>query len=177
MANMGVAMMGTGEASGPNRAREAAEKAIKSPLLEDVDLAGAKGILVNITAGMSLSIGEFDEVGNTVRDFADDDATVVVGTVIDPELDDELRVTVVATGLGEGRRAREHKAAKDEPPMRLVANDRSDSVMPDYRGMDHPAVYRKTQGGAAAAAAQADGAPDAEFDYLDIPAFLRRQAD
>ncbi len=112
MSEMGQAMMGTGAATGENRAREAAEAAINSPLLEDIDLAGAKGILVNITAGMSLSIGEFDEVGNTVRDFADDDATVVVGTVIDPELDAELRVTVVATGLGEGRRAREREAGE-----------------------------------------------------------------
>jgi cell division protein FtsZ len=176
MSEMGQAMMGTGSATGENRAREAAEAAINSPLLEDIDLAGAKGILVNITAGMSLSIGEFDEVGNTVRDFADDDATVVVGTVIDPELDEELRVTVVATGLGEGRRAREQKSGKEEPSMRLVANDRADSVMPDYRDMDRPAVYRKTHG-SAAAQVQADAGGEADLDYLDIPAFLRRQAD
>jgi cell division protein FtsZ len=176
MSEMGVSMMGTGAATGENRAREAAEAAINSPLLEDIDLAGAKGILVNITAGMSLSIGEFDEVGNTVRDFADDDATVVVGTVIDPELDDELRVTVVATGLGERRRALELKASQDEPPMRLVANDRADSVVPDYRAMDRPAVYRKTHG-SAALQAQADPSAETDLDYLDIPAFLRRQAD
>jgi cell division protein FtsZ len=127
---------------------------------------------VNITAGMSLTIGEFDEVGNTVRDFADDDATVVVGTVIDPELEDELRVTVVATGLGARRVA---KGGKDEPTMRLVTSDRAESVMPDYRDMDRPAVYRK--GFAAAAAAQAEPALDTDLDYLDIPAFLRRQAD
>ena len=172
MLEMGPAMMGTGSASGENRAREAAQAAINSPLLEDIDLAGAKGILVNITAGMSLTIGEFDEVGNTVRDFADDDATVVVGTVIDPELEDELRVTVVATGLGVRRPA---KAGKDEPTMRLVTSDRSEAVVPDYRGMDRPAVYRK--GFAAAAAAQAEPALDTDLDYLDIPAFLRRQAD
>jgi cell division protein FtsZ len=175
MSEMGHSMMGTGSAKGENRAREAAEAAINSPLLEDIDLAGAKGILVNITAGTSLSIGEFDEVGNTVRDFADDDATVVVGTVIDPDLEDELRVTVVATGLGEGRRARK---STDEPPMRLVAGERGDSVMPDYREMDRPAVYRKAHGGAAAAqAAAADPAAEPNLDYLDIPAFLRRQAD
>lgn len=182
MCEMGVAMMGTGAASGENRARQAAEAAINSPLLEDIDLAGAKGILVNITAGMSLSIGEFDEVGNTVRDFADDDAIVVVGTVIDPDLNEELRVTVVATGLGDGRRARELKAAKDEPPMRLVANDR-EGVMPDYRDMDKPAIYRTRPRGArgalAAAAVQSPVEPvtDTDLDYLDIPAFLRRQAD
>jgi cell division protein FtsZ len=174
MSEMGQAMMGTGSASGENRAREAAEAAIRSPLLEDIDLAGARGILVNITAGMSLSIGEFDEVGNTVRDFADDDATVVVGTVIDPDLDSELRVTVVATGLGEGRRARAQAPAHEEPPMRLVANDRSESVVPDYRDMDRPAVYRKTHGGAAA---QPEPVGETDLDYLDIPAFLRRQAD
>jgi len=175
MSEMGQAMMGTGSASGENRAREAAEAAINSPLLEDIDLAGAKGILVNITAGMSLSIGEFDEVGNTVRDFADDDATVVVGTVIDPEMDEELRVTVVATGLGEGRRAHQ-RSIQDEPPMRLVSSERADSVMPDYRDMDRPAVYRKTHG-SAALQVQADPAGETDLDYLDIPAFLRRQAD
>jgi cell division protein FtsZ len=176
MSEMGQAMMGTGAATGENRAREAAEAAINSPLLEDIDLAGAKGILVNITAGMSLSIGEFDEVGNTVRDFADDDATVVVGTVIDPDLDEELRVTVVATGLGEGRRARESDSTQDEPPMRLVARDRKESMIPDYSEMERPAVYRKSHGGAAAAV-QVQAEPDSDLDYLDIPAFLRRQAD
>jgi cell division protein FtsZ len=177
MSEMGQAMMGTGAASGDQRAREAAEAAINSPLLEDIDLAGAKGILVNITAGMSLSIGEFDEVGNTVRDFADDDATVVVGTVIDPDLNDELRVTVVATGLGAGRRAQASKTALGEPPIHLVAHGLPESVTPDYREMDRPAVYRKSHGSAAVAQAQADPAGDTDLDYLDIPAFLRRQAD
>ncbi len=176
MSEMGQAMMGTGAATGENRAREAAEAAINSPLLEDIDLAGAKGILVNITAGMSLSIGEFDEVGNTVRDFADDDATVVVGTVIDPELDAELRVTVVATGLGEGRRAREREAGKEESPLRVVASDRGDSVIPDYTGMDRPTYVRNSHG-SAALKAQADPNREADMDFLDIPAFLRRQAD
>ena len=176
MSEMGQAMMGTGAARGESRAREAAEAAINSPLLEDIDLAGAKGILVNITAGMSLTIGEFDEVGNTVRDFADDDATVVVGTVIDPELTDELRVTVVATGLGEGKRAKERKPGAEEPTMRLVSTDR-ESVLPDYRDMDRPAVYRKGLAMAAAAQAQLDPSGEPDLDYLDIPAFLRRQAD
>jgi cell division protein FtsZ len=175
MANMGVAMMGTGEASGPNRAREAAEKAIKSPLLEDVDLAGAKGILVNITAGPSLAIGEFHEVGDTVRDFADDDATVVVGTVIDMDLADELRVTVVATGLGERRAATLRAASKDEPAMRVVSGGRNDGGTPDYREMDRPAYYRRVHAAGAQAMAEAGG--ESDLDYLDIPAFLRRQAD
>lgn len=174
MANMGVAMMGTGEASGEGRAREAAEKAIKSPLLEDVDLFGAKGILVNITAGPSLSIGEFHEVGDTVRDFADDEAIVVVGTVIDMDLQDELRVTVVATGLGERRASTARASIKDEPAMRVVAGGRSESDAPDYRDMDRPA-YRRLH--AASATAQAEASAEPDLDYLDIPAFLRRQAD
>jgi cell division protein FtsZ len=176
MSEMGQAMMGTGAASGENRAREAAEAAINSPLLEDIDLAGAKGILVNITAGMSMSIGEFDEVGNTVRDFADDEATVVVGTVIDPDLNDELRVTVVATGLGEARRAHAPKLDADETPIHLVPKGNPESVVPDYSGMDRPAIYRKSHG-SAAVAAQADPSGETDLDYLDIPAFLRRQAD
>ena len=178
MSEMGQAMMGTGSSSGEQRAREAAEAAISSPLLEDIDLAGARGILVNITAGMSLSIGEFDEVGNTVRDFADDEATVVVGTVIDPELDDELRVTVVATGLGQGHRDHVSKSATQEPPIHLVAKGaHPESAIPDYRDMDRPAVYRKGHGVAAAVQAQGEPGSETDLDYLDIPAFLRRQAD
>ena len=177
MSEMGVSMMGTGAASGENRAREAAEAAINSPLLEDIDLAGAKGILVNITAGMTLSIGEFDEVGNTVRDFADDDATVVVGTVIDADLEDELRVTVVATGLGEP-----HSATKDrptaEPKMRLVGQPAAETAAPastdDY---DTPAFIRNKRVAAGGGAAPAESSGDSDLDYLDIPAFLRRQAD
>lgn len=167
-------MMGTGASSGENRAREAAEAAINSPLLEDIDLAGAKGILVNITAGLSLSIGEFDEVGNTVRDFADEEATVVVGTVIDPDLEDELRVTVVATGLGE-RRAQRAASRDAEPKMHLVSGHDEEAKASDYRDMDQPAYIRQRRvaGGGAAAAEQAG----ADLDYLDIPAFLRRQAD
>jgi len=180
MAEMGQAMMGTGTASGEQRAREAAEAAIRSPLLEDINLAGAKGILVNITAGPNLSIGEFDEVGNTVRDFAHDDAIVVVGTVIDPDLNEELRVTVVATGRGEGRKAKLLKPTGSEPQLHLVSSETVESVTPDYREMDRPAVYRKGRQGIAAAAAvqtQPDAVGEADLDYLDIPAFLRRQAD
>ncbi|MCF7977666.1 MAG: cell division protein FtsZ, partial [Chromatiaceae bacterium] len=169
MSGMGVSMMGTGSATGENRAREAAEKAINSPLLEDIDLAGANGILVNITAGMTLTIGEFDEVGNTVRDFADDNATVVVGTVIDPDLDEELRVTVVATGLGD-RKAERLAVRGGEPRIRLVDNDQRDSSAPDYRDMDQPAYIRNKRPATGGEATAAD------LDYLDIPAFLRRQA-
>ncbi|AGA91789.1 cell division protein FtsZ [Thioflavicoccus mobilis 8321] len=177
MAEMGQAMMGIGSGSGENRARLAAESAISSPLLEDIDLSGARGILVNITAGTNLSIGEFDEVGNTVRDFADDEANVVVGTVIDPSLDEELRVTVVATGLGRERNAARRPSGQKERPVRLVAKEgRPSAGGADYHDMDRPAVYRRGQFGEGRRAAEASGG-DSDLDYLDIPAFLRRQAD
>ena len=138
MSEMGMAMMGTGAAVGADRAREAAEAAIRSPLLEDVNLQGARGILVNITAGENLSLGEFSEVGDTIEEFASDDATVVVGTVIDPSLKDEMRVTVVATGLGD-LHAR---------PTKVVDNtDRE--ITTDYRQLDRPAVMRNRQGSGA----------------------------
>ncbi|MBT5718998.1 cell division protein FtsZ [Gammaproteobacteria bacterium] len=167
MSEMGMAMMGTGAAVGADRARGAAEAAIRSPLLEDVNLQGARGILVNITAGENLSLGEFSEVGDTIEEFASDDATVVVGTVIDPSLKDEMRVTVVATGLGD-LHAR---------PTKVVDNtDRE--ITTDYRQLDRPAVMRNRQGsGRAAAAAAAVVGSDTDMDYLDIPAFLRKQAD
>ncbi len=163
MSEMGMAMMGSGSASGESRAREAAEAAAASPLLEDVNLAGAKGILVNVTAGMDLAIGEFDEVGHTVKEFASEDATVVVGTVIDPEMRDELRVTVVATGLGRG-------LAQEESRVRLVSRKASGEV--DYGQLDRPTVMRKQ-----AAGDRHGGQGDDDLEYLDIPAFLRRQAD
>ena len=166
MSEMGMAMMGTGFASGEDRAREAAESAIRSPLLEDVNLQGARGILVNITAGESLSLGEFSEVGDTVEEFASDDATVVVGTVIDPTLGDEMRVTVVATGLG----------GNQVLPKKVVDNTGRDEM--DYKQLDRPAVMRnKSAADRGTAMKQAAGAETADMDYLDIPAFLRRQAD
>ncbi len=164
MSEMGMAMMGSGSSSGDERAREAAEAAINSPLLEDVDLMGAHGILVNVTAGLDMSIGEFEEVGNTVKEFASNDATVVVGTVIDPDMHDELRVTVVATGLG-----REGYGGK-EKPVKLVKRNRSGEV--DYGELDRPTVIRKRVAGE-----PAPTAAESDLDYLDIPAFLRRQAD
>jgi len=164
MSELGMAMMGTGTASGEERARLAAESAIGSPLLEDVNLEGARGILVNITAGENLSLGEFAEVGDTIEEFASDDATVVVGTVIDPSLDAEIRVTVVATGLGGSHRQ----------PTKVVDNTTSTST--DYRKLDRPAVMRQRGGQQAPAMARAVGA-EADMDYLDIPAFLRKQAD
>ncbi|MBN2885330.1 MAG: cell division protein FtsZ [Chromatiaceae bacterium] len=171
MSDMGVSMMGIGSARGENRAREAAEAAIRSPLLEDIDLAGARGILVNITAGMNQTIGEFTEVGDTVREFADDDATVVIGTVVDPELEDELRVTVVATGLGE-RRTTSKRPVPGEQPLRLVPSDGGADGQPDYRAMERPAIARKR-----AAGGGAEAVDESDLEYLDIPAFLRRQAD
>jgi cell division protein FtsZ len=178
MSEMGMAMMGTGSSRGENRAREAAERAINSPLLDDIDLEGARGILVNITAGLDLSLGEFSEVGDTIEEFASEEATVVVGTVIDPELADELRVTVVATGLGsaesrarlkvvETTRAARSEAAPSERPQQESLD------APDYGSLDTPPARRgAARGRAAAATAEKLGE-----DYFDIPAFLRRQAD
>jgi len=161
MSEMGLAMMGAGSATGEDRAREAAELAIASPLLEDVSLSGARGILVNVTAGLDLSIGEFEEVGNTVKEFASENATVVVGTVIDPEMQNELRVTVVATGIGQ-----EAKAAKPEP-VKIVKHTNGDV---DYKAFEKPAIIRKK-------VVNDNSRSSDELDYLDIPAFLRRQAD
>ena len=163
MSEMGMAMMGTGVSQGEDRAREAAEAAVSSPLLEDINLAGANGILVNVTAGMDLSIGEFQEVGNTVKEFASDDATVVVGTVIDPDMTDRIRVTVVATGLGQ-------QATQAESPMRIVRRQQAQAE-PNYQTLDKPTVQRKRAVG--------DGLEEGglQEELLDIPAFLRRQAD
>jgi len=192
MAETGMAMMGSGSASGEGRARQAAEAAVSSPLLEDINLAGAHGILVNVTAGMDLSIGEFQEVGQIVKQFASDDATVVVGTVIDPELTNQVRVTVVATGLGRPaaiarptvRDAHHSHSHRDVPTSRAPAGQRDADNLPpmrvvrrqplstsDYAALDKPTVQRQRAVG--------DGLrsePEAE-DLLDIPAFLRRQAD
>ena len=168
MSEMGMAMMGSGKASGECRARDAAEAAIHSPLLDDVDFNGARGILVNIAAGIDISLGEFAEVGSTVEEFASENATVVVGTVIDPEMGDELRVTVVATGLGR---------PELEVPRTIVDNTKKkvagDGAV-DYSDFDKPTALRK-----AAIEGRAEQALDSEkdLDYLDIPAFLRSQAD
>ena len=177
MSEMGMAMMGTGHASGPNRAREATEAAIRNPLLEDINLQGARGILVNITAGLDLSLGEYTEVGSIIEQFTSDHATVKIGAVIDPEMRDELHVTVVATGLG----------ARMEKPAKVVDNgvQAAPSVAPsmaqqgaavNYRDLDRPTVMRSNPStGGAAPAVKVNTQED--LDYLDIPAFLRRQAD
>ncbi|HEO1516668.1 TPA: cell division protein FtsZ [Legionella pneumophila] len=176
MSEMGMAMMGTGSAVGEQRARQAAEAAIASPLLEDVNFSGARGILVNITAGLDMSIGEFEEVGDVVKEFISDDATVVVGTVIDPEMTDEMRVTVIVTGLGDNRQRQQ----QPQQPLRarLVETTRSDGSL-DYQQLERPAVIRKqAQTGTGTTATKQtnngnENVPD--VDYLDIPAFLRRQ--
>ncbi|MFV1982411.1 MAG: cell division protein FtsZ [Thiohalomonadales bacterium] len=164
MSEMGMAMMGSGKASGDDRAQVAAEAAIASPLLEDVNLSGARGILVNVTAGLDMSIGEFEEVGNTVKSFASDDATVVVGTVIDPEMSGELRVTVVATGLGATE-------LYNEEPVKLVVNKTSNGDV-DYESLERPTVIRHKNADKSGMNSSLDN-----MEYLDIPAFLRRQAD
>jgi cell division protein FtsZ len=162
-----MAMMGSGSAGGEDRAREAAEAAISSPLLEDINLQGARGILVNVTAGMDLAIGEFQAVGDTIKEYASDDATVVVGTVIDPDMSNNIRVTVVATGLGQ---AVEMQAV---PPLSIVeqAATGTEAAAPNYGEFESPTKVRKQETVDKAVPAQP------EFDLLDIPAFLRRQAD
>ncbi len=174
MSEMGMAMMGTGSARGEDRARKAAEAAIHSPLLEDIDLKGARGILVNITAGLDVELGEFTLVGDIVNEFAADTATVVVGTVIDPEMSDEIRVTVVATGLGLA--ARDEKMVptlvKPVKPVEPVAVTAAGGV-----DLDTPTWKRQRVQSAAAGVAVGASAAAGDLDFLDIPAFLRRQAD
>ena len=165
MSEMGMAMMGTGVSSGENRAREAAEAAIASPLLEDIDFTGARGVLVNITAGMDMSIGEFEAVGDVVKTLTSENATVVVGTVIDPEMTDEMRVTVVVTGLGQNNQPVEPN------PLKALRGTKNDGTI-DYHQLDRPTYIRKQD-----APKKADYNDDAykDVEYLDIPAFLRRQ--
>ena len=163
MSEMGMAMMGAAAATGEHRAREAAIAAVSSPLLEDINISGARGILVNITAGLSMSIGEFEEVGNAVKEYAADDATVVIGTVIEPDMGDEMRVTVVATGLGQDKRAKQ--------PYKVV---KTGTGPVDYEGLDTPTVIRHRRSDKPGLAA---GSEASAIEYLDIPAFLRKQAD
>jgi len=220
MSEMGLAMMGSGVGRGDERATEAAQMAISSPLLEDIDLSGARGILVNITAGLDMAIGEFEEVGNVVRQFAADDATIVVGTAIDEALEGELRVTVVATGLGHQQQQSQLRAVQQQPRVAAAGGGglqysqaggngtaaqygsnnganaqygsnnganaqyggsnaggapHYNSAASQYANYDKPTVIRKTARGVASGTGPANSGHDAE--YLDIPAFLRRQAD
>ncbi|AUG99440.1 cell division protein FtsZ [Pectobacteriaceae bacterium CE70] len=167
MSEMGYAMMGSGVARGEDRAEEAAEMAISSPLLEDIDLSGARGVLVNITAGFDLRLDEFETVGNTIRAFASDNATVVIGTSLDPDMNDELRVTVVATGIGMDKR----------PEITLVTNKQSSQPVMDHRYQQHGMTPLTQEKPAAKVVNDPNTQTNKEPDYLDIPAFLRKQAD
>ncbi|HSM27862.1 MAG TPA: cell division protein FtsZ [Thioalkalivibrio sp.] len=168
MREMGMAMMGTGSGTGEDRARKAAEAAIASPLLEDIDISGARGILVNVTGGLDVGIGEFEDVGEAVKALASEDATVVVGTVIDPEMQDEIRVTLVATGLGQPSRP----AQQERPSVRVVDAAPRRQAGSDLEGLERPTALRRHQGNLAI-----DYEAQSGIDVLDIPAFLRKQAD
>ena len=183
MQEMGMAMMGTGRAKGEGRARKAAMEAISSPLLEDVDLAGARGILVNMTAGLDLSIGEFEEMGDVIEEFASDNATIVVGTVLDPDMTDELKVTVIATGVGNHIRQQtqvpqqpERSNVKVMPTTKLPPLNEKPTRLSDYREYEKPTVTR-LHGVEAPHNTLESSDNHADAAYLDIPAFLRRQAD
>ncbi len=192
MSEMGHAMMGSGVARGEERAEEAAEAAISSPLLEDIDLAGARGVLVNITAGLDMRLDEFETVGNTVKAFASDNATVVIGTSLDPDMSDEFRVTVVATGIGNEKKAEislvsNSTASTAKPkPIDLTVPTAAASEAKVAQGVHtreelKPKTPEVSNSERAAANVGQNTAPKAdkekETGYLDIPAFLRRQAD
>ena len=180
MGEVGMAMMGSATAGGEDRGRVAAEQAVKSPLLEDVNLAGARGVLVNVTASAGLKMREYYAVMNTIKEFTAEDAMVIVGTVIDDTMGDDLRVTMIATGLGAAA-----AAAKRQPTMvinnEVVARTGTDNVgmqitgqmieTIDYDRLDAPAVIRKGRNTAPS------GGTASAFDAADIPAFLRKQAD
>ena len=173
MSEMGMAMMGTGVGKGENRARQAAEAAIASPLLEDVDLSGAQGVLVNITAGLDMSIGEFEAVGDAVKSFTSEGATVVVGTVIDANMSNDMRVTVVVTGLENPHKPAQARAAP------LVENTAEDNAF-DYEQLEKPAVMRQENGFQPSFDKHAEPNKAVKArqgaNYLDIPAFLRRNS-
>jgi cell division protein FtsZ len=175
MSEMGQAVMGAGRAQGEDRAIMAVHSAIGSPLLEDINLSGARGVLVNITAGMNLTMKEFDEVGSAVADLASDDATVVIGTVIDPEIGDELRVTVVATGLGESNAY----SQPCESSLQLVRNGSTGQAEPMYMEETGSVVVSESIESETAVETSTDDmfSRQENIDYLDIPSFLRIQAD
>ncbi|HMB56341.1 MAG TPA: cell division protein FtsZ [Arenimonas sp.] len=191
MSEMGLAMMGSGTARGDDRAQAAAEAAISNPLLDEVNLAGANGVLVNITAGPDFTMREFDEVGRIIEEFASEDATVVIGTVLDPDMADEVRVTVVATGLNRSTAARQpirtggEREVMREPvrnQVKLVRN--ATTGLPDFDAMANVTANPSAGNnlglrsrGAETAPATALGDLPTDHSYLDIPAFLRRQAD
>jgi cell division protein FtsZ len=166
MTNMGSAIMGTGVANGENRARLAAEKAIACPLLEDISLSGARGILVNVTSNGDLGLNEFDEIGSIMHAFASDDADIKIGMAVNPSMGTEVKVTVVATGMGEKMKA----------PIKLVPKVAAGEV--SYDKLDKPTVIRnQRQESTRETRFGAQPKPDGDLEYLDVPAFLRRQAD
>lgn len=178
MSEMGMAMMGTGVARGEHRAQEAAEAAISSPLLDDINLSGARGVLVNITAGSDLGIAEFEEVGNAVKGFTAEDATVIVGTVIDPALQDELRVTLVATGLNRSNRVVDNTYVHGSQSSAGLAGSKRGTFSPTRKvGALAAGQPRRFTADATSVNASSSRGGEAELDYLDIPAFLRRQAE
>ncbi len=179
MSEMGMAMMGTGSAKGDDRAKTAANLAVSSPLLEDIDLSGAKGVLVNITAGSDMSIGEFEVVGDTIRSFTSEQATVVVGTAIDPEMVDEMHVTVVVTGLDqaeEGSRSAPVEKNAVQEKLNALRSGTPGGATGEWKNLDRPTITRmKTNEKDATKAASVTGDDEESRQYLDIPAFLRRQ--
>lgn len=167
MSIKGSAIMGTGSASGEHRARDAAEKAIACPLLDDVDVQGANGILVNITA-TDMNLTEFDEIGNIMHAFASENVEMKIGTAVNPEMGDEIKVTVVATGMGE-------KPVANTTPVKLVQKAAVGDV--NYDVLDKPTVIRKSKQEPRETRFGAQPKHAVDLDYLDVPAFLRRQAD
>ena len=180
MGEVGMAMMGSAMADGVDRARVAAQQAVKSPLLEDVNLAGARGVLVNITASAGLKMKEYHEVMNTIKEFTADDAMVIVGTVIDDAMEDRLRVTMIATGLGGLAKAEQTVTPSRAPKLQVyetvIERTGTDGIgmtvseTIDYDKLDQPAVVRRGRQPASVSSSLS-------FDPSDIPAFLRKQAD
>ncbi len=173
MGEQGKAMMGIGEAAGLDRARLAAEQAVASPLLDGVDLSGARGVIVNITANRSLKLRETNEVINTIKAFCADDATIIHGTVFEETMTDKLRVTVVATGIGRKSVVKPVLVPKESVGLR-TGTDNIPVLQPDYQNLDTPAVWRDPR---STAAARVSALEESGVDRLDIPAFLRKQAD
>ena len=173
MSENGMAMMGSATSSGTDRAQKAAKSAMSSPLLEDVDLSGARGVLVNITASSNFTMREYKEVMNCVRSVAADDATVIVGQVFDESMEDELRVTIVATGLGKPHRAKQPKPVLAYEQQRTGTNDAQGEIGVDYRELEMPAVMRTNRHREATVEAMKQSG----VETLDIPSFLRKQAD
>jgi cell division protein FtsZ len=174
MSEMGVAMMGSAIASGLDRARSAAEQAVSSPLLEGVDLSGARGVLINITASKSLKLKEVHEVMNTIREFTAEDATVIFGSVIDDTMSDNLRVTIVATGLGGGVKIHRQPEKAFTVVQRTGTDDAVGQSEVDYHDLDQPAVYRNRR---STSSSTVEAMRQSGVELLDIPAFLRKQAD